>query len=208
MRLRSANKKPTLTPPKTTKRSRKYKKSESSKSKKGVGDIINSNDRPKNHIPSSKENSTFIEKGHISFFYRPKVEVEKAHSPDDVQRFFVLLEPIANAETESPTSRLLIIAKKHMPDMNKHEKVYAFVWKIGKSKKLLEYLDSEEYDTSTRGHRVLEQARPCGHGVYGIVTKENRTYLAYVLEFPVLPAQVQISLNIKKEGSYLLIIKV
>lgn len=82
----------------------------------------------------------------------------------------------------------------------------------------MEYLDKEEYDTATRGHRSIEKARPCGHGVYGIVKKGKRTYLAYVLEFPEIPgiisssdnaaAEVQLSLNIKKEGSYLLIIKV
>ena len=34
-----------------------------------------------------------IERGHIYFFYRPKVELEEAHSVDDVQRFYMLLIP-------------------------------------------------------------------------------------------------------------------
>lgn len=34
-----------------------------------------------------------IERGHIYFFYRPKVEHEEAHSIDDVQRFHMLLLP-------------------------------------------------------------------------------------------------------------------
>ncbi|KAM5532241.1 hypothetical protein V8D89_014080 [Ganoderma adspersum] len=34
-----------------------------------------------------------IERGHIYFFYRPKVELEEAHSVDDVQRFYMLLVP-------------------------------------------------------------------------------------------------------------------
>ncbi|KAH9937382.1 uncharacterized protein B0H18DRAFT_950258 [Fomitopsis serialis] len=34
-----------------------------------------------------------IERGHIYFFYRPKVELEEAHSVDDVQRFYILLIP-------------------------------------------------------------------------------------------------------------------
>ncbi|CAL1694134.1 unnamed protein product [Somion occarium] len=34
-----------------------------------------------------------IERGHIYFFYRPKVELEEAHSIDDVQRFNILLVP-------------------------------------------------------------------------------------------------------------------
>ncbi|KAI0639985.1 hypothetical protein C8Q77DRAFT_1152905 [Trametes polyzona] len=34
-----------------------------------------------------------IERGHIYFFYRPKVELEEAHSLDEVQRFYMLLVP-------------------------------------------------------------------------------------------------------------------
>jgi hypothetical protein len=34
-----------------------------------------------------------IERGHIYFFYRPKVEHEEAHDLDDVQRFSILLVP-------------------------------------------------------------------------------------------------------------------
>lgn len=64
---------------------------------------------------------------------------------------------------------------------------YAFVWKTGNANKLAEYLDSEEYETSTRGQRKTEEARPCGHGVYGLVKKEDRAYLAYAIEFPEIP---------------------
>lgn len=65
--------------------------------------------------------ATFLEKGHISFFYRPKVELENASSVQDVQRFYILLEPLTSADAES--SRLIVIAKKHMPDLERHEKV-------------------------------------------------------------------------------------
>ncbi|KAI0684748.1 hypothetical protein BC835DRAFT_1292293 [Cytidiella melzeri] len=34
-----------------------------------------------------------IERGHIYFFYRPRVELEEVHSIDDVQRFDILLVP-------------------------------------------------------------------------------------------------------------------
>ena len=34
-----------------------------------------------------------IERGHIYFFYRPKVELKEAHSLDDVQRFYMVLIP-------------------------------------------------------------------------------------------------------------------
>jgi hypothetical protein len=113
--------------------------------------------------------------------------LENASSHDDLSRFFVLLEPLKTDESNRSISRLIVIAKKHMPDLERHEKVYAFVWKMGDSSKLMEYLNSEEYDTVTRGHRTVGKARPCGCGVYGIVRKQKRTYLAFVLEFPEIP---------------------
>ena len=65
--------------------------------------------------------AAFLEKGHLSFFYRPKVQFEKAQSPDDVQRFFLLLKP--NRRNDSK-SRLIVIGKKHLPDITRHEKVF------------------------------------------------------------------------------------
>ena len=38
-------------------------------------------------------NSGTIERGHIYFFYRPRVQLEEAHSIDDVKNFHILLVP-------------------------------------------------------------------------------------------------------------------
>ncbi|GJE86190.1 hypothetical protein PsYK624_022700 [Phanerochaete sordida] len=46
-------------------------------------------DHPAKHVYQSGT----IERGHIYFFYRPKVELEEVHSVDDVQRFHILLVP-------------------------------------------------------------------------------------------------------------------
>ena len=49
-----------------------------------------------------------IERGHIYFFYRPKVELEEAHSVDEVQRFYILLIPrppeFSTASDQQPDS--------------------------------------------------------------------------------------------------------
>ncbi|GJP54337.1 hypothetical protein CLOM_g13438 [Closterium sp. NIES-68] len=39
-----------------------------------------------------------LERGDIFFFYRPKVNREEAHSVDEVQRFYMLLRPLADGE--------------------------------------------------------------------------------------------------------------
>ncbi|CDO73062.1 hypothetical protein BN946_scf185007.g116 [Trametes cinnabarina] len=47
----------------------------------------------KRHPAESMYQAGTIERGHIYFFYRPKIELEEAHSLDDVQRFYMLLVP-------------------------------------------------------------------------------------------------------------------
>lgn len=34
-----------------------------------------------------------LEKGHLYFFYRPKVDAKEVKSPDDVQKFYILMSP-------------------------------------------------------------------------------------------------------------------
>ncbi|EKM61403.1 uncharacterized protein PHACADRAFT_180527 [Phanerochaete carnosa HHB-10118-sp] len=54
-----------------------------------VNAVKNQGDHPGKHVYQSGT----VERGHIYFFYRPKVEVEEVHSIDDVQRFHILLVP-------------------------------------------------------------------------------------------------------------------
>jgi hypothetical protein len=54
------------------------------------------------------------EKGEVFFFYRPKVGKEEAHSPDDVQRMYVVLRP------ESVPDRG--VEEKQAPDSGKEGK--------------------------------------------------------------------------------------
>ncbi|KAJ3696279.1 hypothetical protein LUZ60_001656 [Juncus effusus] len=50
----------------------------------GQGEEVKTRDEPKVEIQ---------EKGEIFFFYRPKVDKEEAHSPDDVQRMYIVMRP-------------------------------------------------------------------------------------------------------------------
>lgn len=51
------------------------------------------------------------EKGEIFFFYRPKVDKDEAHSPEDVQRMYIVLRP------ESGGGRA--VEEKQAPDSGK-----------------------------------------------------------------------------------------
>ncbi|TVU33481.1 hypothetical protein EJB05_25302 [Eragrostis curvula] len=57
-------------------------------------------------------NVDILEKGEIFFFYRPKVDKEEAHSPDDVQRLYIVLRPEAVAADRA-------VEEKQAPDSGK-----------------------------------------------------------------------------------------
>ena len=69
------------------------------------------------------------------------------------------------------------------------------------------FFPSESIELNHKGHRKIDSARPCGEGVYGIVEHGGHTHLAYVLEIPELPGEVQNEFHIDKQGSFVISIK-
>jgi hypothetical protein len=58
-----------------------------------------------------------------------------------------------------------------------------------------------------RGTHPLPMARPCGEGVYAILRHGRHTHLAYALELPEQPGEVQRALGIfRRENPYLAIL--
>ena len=52
-----------------------------------------------------------------------------------------------------------------------------------------------------------ENLRPAGEGVYALVLHGNHTHLAYVLELPPAPGEVQSEFNIQPEGRFVIAVK-
>jgi hypothetical protein len=57
-----------------------------------------------------------------------------------------------------------------------------------------------EKERQTRGERHVSPARPASEGVYAIARHDDHTHLAFALELPERPAEVQEELNIPAEG--------
>ena len=53
---------------------------------------------------------TVLERGDISFAYRPRIDAPAAHGFDDVQRLYMILSPPG-----SGSHRLIIIGEKRLP---------------------------------------------------------------------------------------------
>jgi len=149
--------------------------------------------------------TSVLENGDVYFAYRPKVDKQTARSIDDVRRLYMILHARGK-----DVYRLIIIGEKRLPSVNGggDRKTWGFVDKVAKDPEEVEdELDPESYRTRTRGERQVPAARPAGEGIYAIVEHERHTHLAYVLELPHKPGEVQRALNIVKEGSYIIAVK-
>jgi hypothetical protein len=154
--------------------------------------------------------SEVLERGNVYFFYRPAVRPEdmrggeKIEGLEDVKRFYMVLHP-----RDKSLYRLVIVGRKFLPGTSGGgEKGWAFVDKVGqKPEEIGGALDLAVYGTRTRGERERPPARPAGEGVYAVVRHGDHTHLAYALEAPADPGEVQKELGIGEEGSYVLSVK-
>lgn len=144
-----------------------------------------------------------LEIGHIHFLYRPVVEEEDPSGLVDVQNLEIVLHPRDRAHF-----RRLIVGRKRLPDIDETGRNWGFVDLVtDDADALVEELAAEEYDTETRGRRHQPAARPAGEGAYAIVARGRETYLAYALEQPEEPGEVQQALRIAPEARYVLMVK-
>lgn len=119
-----------------------------------------------------------------------------------------------NIENEA-LLRFIIMGKKSLPDPGKKGRPYwGFVEMVTtKIDDVKNALKGDEYDTATRGHRHNPPARALAEGIYRILRhnpgKKVHTHLVYKLEFPSENENndPQESLNIEREGSFLIQIK-
>ena len=144
-----------------------------------------------------------LERGDIFFLYRPVVEEEEPRGLPDVQRFFVVLKP-----DRAQKLRLLVVGRKRLPDVERHERFWGFVDRVAGSADDIEpQLRSFAYETKTRGKRHEPAVRPAGEGVYAITLLSGQMYLSYALELPAHPSEVQQAFRIASEASFVLSIK-
>ncbi|SOC53422.1 Protein of unknown function [Chromohalobacter canadensis] len=151
--------------------------------------------------------ATYVEKGDIYFFYRPKVNVEKVQGLDDVQRTYMVLAP-----DDGDAARLFVVGKKRMPKIPQGKpQSTAREWMMndmtGKPKEIGKALAPLEYDTKTQGEQEQGEAIPVGEGRYAIFERNNSTRLAYRLSSPDKPGKAQRELGILAEASYIISVR-
>ena len=149
------------------------------------------------------EQAEVLERGNIYFMYRPRVQEEHPDSVGDVERFYMALHPRGRKRY-----RLFVIGRKHVPEVEAHERSWAFVDTVTDDPKALEEtLQEHTYSTRSRGERVQPAVRPAGEGVYVIANVDGQAHLIYALELPERSGDVQKELGIAPEASFALSIK-
>ncbi|HKI18728.1 MAG TPA: hypothetical protein VKA15_12655, partial [Isosphaeraceae bacterium] len=141
-----------------------------------------------------------LERGDIFFLFRPNVEEFAPEGLLDIRRFYMVLHPEGDERF-----RLIAIGKKKLPGSEEGgQRNWGFVDGM--------FRNPEELRQAAGGLRASmesrgENIRPAGEGVYAIVLHGNHTHLAYVLELPLIPGEVQQAFNITPEGRFVLAIK-
>ena len=121
-----------------------------------------------------------LERGDISFFFRPRVQPADAPiapaTPPGVQSFFLVLSAAGGLH------RRVRVGRKRMP-VASGERLWARVERVGSLQRVLaDQLEAEEYQTKTRGDRYQPGARPIGQGAYALVRHDDHIHLAYRLD--------------------------
>lgn len=85
----------------------------------------------------------------------------------------------------------------------------AFVDAVGDT---MDQIDSKlnegHYSTKTRGERTVGACRIMGEAAYDIIDEHGHVHVAYVLDIPEQPTEVQKAFRIEKEGNFLVTIRV
>ena len=158
-----------------------------------------------------------IEKGHISFYYRPRIGREVVNSLVDVQRLFLVLNPTHafeehGAGQEPPEkvhkSRIIIVGKKRLPSVDSHERGWALVDKTLVHGDVEAELKSElHYHTASGKERVRAPAILSATGIYEIVLHDDKTVCGYTLESPQRLQKMHYEFNILPTATFLISVK-
>lgn len=149
-------------------------------------------------------NGPVLERGDLFFFYRPDVGETSPGGLLDVRRFHVVLRPEGKE-----TLRLITVGRKRLPEPTEPGRSHwGFVDRVFRTpEELREALSGATYETETMGERRLPEARPAGEGVYALVRHGRSTVLAYALELPEEPGEVQEAFHIEREGRFVIAVK-
>ena len=144
---------------------------------------------------------TNIEKGEIYFFYRQYIGEEFPESANDIQHYYMVLNP-----DDMHVYRLVLMGRKKTAGRKRaFERVWGSVIRVAET---ADHIDAEmhpkRYENKSREERRLKAPRLCGNGVYHIIGHGDHTHLAYSIEVPAEQDEITSQFAVEQEASYIL----
>lgn len=127
--------------------------------------------------PVPAELSRTIERGEITFLYRPRVEEQHPEDLRDVQRILLQLSP-----EQALFERLIAVGRKRVPRSARHDRFWGYVDLVLAHYDMHAALGAQVYGTKTRGLRHLPAARAFARGSYEIETHGPHSHLRWTVE--------------------------
>jgi hypothetical protein len=135
-----------------------------------------------------------LEQGDIFFFYHPKHGLDAVEGPEDVASFHIILHPF-----DGNKCRYAAVSLKGLLESGGEGGWWARMEMVD--------VHPAAIQRKLRNSHPLPMARPCGEGVYAILRHGRHTHMAYALELPEKPAEVQHALGIfRRENPYIAIL--
>ena len=118
-----------------------------------------------------------LERGTITFLYRPRVEEQHPDELEDVQRLLLLLSPEGSA-----FQRLIAVGRKRLPRSTRRDRFWGFIDLVLTHYDMHAALGAQVYGTKTRGLRHLPAARAFAEGTYEVEAHGPHSHLRWSTE--------------------------
>jgi hypothetical protein len=147
-----------------------------------------------------------LERGRVYFLYRPKVNLDRVGSLDDVDRVYLVLHP-----DDRSIYRLIALSGKTLPTKG-GDRLSAYVDRVAASGAEI----SREFRPDTARNELprdlqmqhyLAAIRPAGEGVYVLFRHDDHSLFSYVRELPAEAGDVQKALGILDQQVFRLTIR-
>jgi hypothetical protein len=142
-----------------------------------------------------------IERGSITFLYRPRSGERPTDRLTGVQRLLILLSP-----ADSCFERLIAIGRKRLPRDSRRDRFWGFVDLIltsGDMKPALGAQMAQMYGTTFRGLRPISAAQTFAEGSYEIAIHGGRAHLRWHVEH-IARDPIAFEVQIEKDADYIL----
>jgi hypothetical protein len=142
-----------------------------------------------------------LERGSVTFLYRPRGEQQDPDELQDVQRLLILLSPAG-----SPFERLIAVGRKRLPRSARRDRFWGFVDLVLTPYDMHAALGAQVYGTRTHDLRHLPASRAFAEGTYELETDGPHAHLRWSVESVASEDAIASEIQLEAEADYIVTI--